>query len=136
MNEEREKDLSHEEQEALRGLAYEPGDSFGDEDRVVEALARRGLIRRSRPPILRRSIQVAAAAAVLLVTFFLGARYGRNAVEDGAPMVQPAEERGASSEFLLTKAGVESSPVIEEYRDEPDQPGNGGVLFPKVILLQ
>ncbi len=133
MTEEPREDLSPEEQKAFRSLR-EAQYSMSDEARIVKALERRGLIRSTLPRSWRWVIQAAAAAAVLAGTFFMGVEYGTRASRDIEPAVIPvADEEPAPSRFVQDRGTVEDPSDLDDYRDEPDRPGNGDVLFAKIV---
>jgi len=106
MNEERSEDLTREERAAFGSLSGTEAPSAEMEDRIVAALAERGLVRRepwwlrayrSVPPVPR----MAVAAASILIAFVVGVEYGKRSAEvpgtgtEGIPEVrldEPAEE--------------------------------------------
>ncbi|MBN2053388.1 hypothetical protein JW905_00615 [bacterium] len=123
-------ELSDEEQAAYRALSGVHCEAALHEDDVMAALRRRRLLRkpRYRLPLFART---AMATAVIIVTFILGVQYGRNtnpptssrqAVATGTP--GHATQFHRASEDLLATAN---------YRLEPDRPGNGMILFTKML---
>lgn len=76
MRDDEEQDLNPEEREIFRSLASGGALSGAVEDRIVQALQRRGLIRSSVPWFWRRWVQAAGLAAALSAAFLLGTQYG------------------------------------------------------------
>jgi hypothetical protein len=86
------------------------------------------------PRSLRWFVQAAAAAAVLAGAFFMGAEYGTRASKDVEPVLIPvAEEQPAPSRLVVNRKLIEDPTDLDDYRDEPDRPGNGDVLFAKIV---
>jgi anti-sigma-K factor RskA len=135
MTEDQNNDLTREEQEAFRSLAETRLHSISDEERIVRALQKRGLIKPSQSSrTWRWVVQATAAAAVLAGTFFVGVQYGSRSSTEVPPVVKPIrEERSTTSDFAVTRVLVEDPSVLEDYRDEPDRPGDGGTLLAKTI---
>jgi hypothetical protein len=134
MTEEQDKDLSREEQEAFHKLAETRYHSLSDEDRIVRTLRSLGYIRPSHRRMLRWFIQGAAAAAILIVTFLMGVQFGNRPREEITPVVKPTHDDHLTPSQLATeKADIEDPSVLEDYRDEPDRPGNGNALFAKTL---
>lgn len=130
MKEDQVDELSGEEQDAFRSLRETQNRSFGDEDRIVRALKERGLIRESSHSGRRWFVRVAAAAAVLAGTFFGGIQYGRQSNVPIDPVVLPVTgEQSEPIRRAIIRDTVEDPSILDEYRDEPDRPGNGKVLF-------
>jgi hypothetical protein len=134
MNEEERMKLSREEREALRSLSeirYHPG---VNEDRIVKALKKNGLIGQSGRRLPKLFIKAAAAAAVLAGTFLLGMQYGSRTPGYTEPMVKPIQESRPSDRNILVTRGEAADPtVLDEYRDEPDRPGDGGAIYAKYL---
>jgi hypothetical protein len=122
-------ELSREELEAFRSLRETRNQFFGNEDRIVSALKERGLIRSSTHRGRRWFVRAAAAAAVLAGTFFVGVQYGRQSSAPIDPVVTPAtHEQSEPIRRAIDRDTVEDPSILDEYRDEPDRPGNGKVL--------
>jgi hypothetical protein len=122
-------ELSREELEAFRSLRETPNRSFGNEDRIISALKEHGLIRSSSHRGHRWFVQAAAAAAVLAGTFFVGVQYGRQSRVPINPVVTPAiHEQSEPIRPTIDRDTVEDPSILDEYRDEPDRPGNGKVI--------
>jgi len=108
--------------------------SLSDEDRIVKALRKRGYIRPSRRRALRWFIQTVAAAAILIATFLTGVQFGNRSTKEMAPVVKPVrEDRSTQSELATEKTIIEDPSVLDDYRDEPDRPGNGNALLAKSL---
>jgi hypothetical protein len=134
MTEKRDNDLSREEQEAFHKLAGMCYHSLSDEDRIVKALRKRGFIRPSRRQTLRWFVQTLAAAAILIVTFLMGVRVGDRSSEEITPVVKPVrEDHSTPSKLATDKTIIEDSSVLDDYRDEPDRPGNVNALLAKTL---
>jgi hypothetical protein len=122
-------ELSREEMEAFRSLKETRNQSLGNEDLIVSALKTRGLIRSSTHRGHRWFVRTAAAAAVLAGTFFVGVQYGRKSSVPIDPVVTPAtREQSEPIRQTIDRGTVEDPSILDEYRDEPDRPGNGKVL--------
>jgi hypothetical protein len=133
MTEDQRDDLSQEEQKAFRSLR-EIQRSIGNEERIVKTLKKRGLIHSSMPRSLRWLVQAAAAVAVLAGAFFMGAEYGTRTSKDIEPVLIPvSEEQPAPSRLVVNRKLIEDPTDLDDYRDEPDRPGNGDVLFAKIV---
>jgi hypothetical protein len=135
MNDEGRDDLSREEREAFRSLAeisFHPG---VNEDRIVMALRSKGLIGPSRRRLRSLFMKAAAAAAILAGAFLLGMQYGSHQPGQPEPMVKPVHEaRPSGSDVLVTRGGTSEHAdptVLDDYRDEPDRPGDGGSIYAK-----
>ncbi len=133
MNEEDRNDLSREEREALRSLSeirYHPG---VNEDRIVKALRKKGLVGPARSRFSKLFVKAVAAAAVLAGTFLLGVQYGSRPAGQQTPVVTPIHEfRSSGGDVLVTRGevvGTGDPTVLDEYRDEPDRPGDGGAIY-------
>lgn len=125
-------DLTREEQEAFRSLADKHHYSKGEEDRIVRALQRHGLVKAPPKRAWRWFGQAAAAAAVLAVTFFLGMEYGSKPETVKNSVIKPVRESSHPVQKLVVpKNHVEDSSALEDYRDEPDHPGNGTIIVVK-----
>jgi hypothetical protein len=107
MSEHRSDDLTPEEARAFRLLSESRGPSDRSEDRIIEELRQRGLIRPRRVPFARLA-QGLALAASLAVAFLLGAQYGRTREVDRAPVAQPdAAVESVSGGALATGTALE-----------------------------
>jgi hypothetical protein len=124
---------SREEREALLRLAETEVDPGIDEERIVRALRRRGLIRPSLPRLRRWMVQATAAAALLGVTFLLGVRYGRNVRPAALPTATPAGEQAVSPRGDDPRGLSRDPETLEDYRDEPDRPGDERILLAKAL---
>jgi hypothetical protein len=132
MTEHRDEELSREELEAFRSLAEIRRLPTRDEDRIVRALRKRGLIKPSHRRVWHRFAQAAAIAAVLVVTFYLGMEYGSHSANSVGSNLEPAREATPATDDLLTTRTPPQIPSsLEDYRDEPDPPETGRVLFAK-----
>jgi hypothetical protein len=109
--------------------------SVSDEERIVKSLRKQGLIRSPRFKMFRRVFQAAAVAAVLIATFMMGAQYGRRAVTtETIPVVKPVrDDHLAPSQLTSSDIVTEDPSALDDYRDEPDRPDNGGTLFAKTL---
>jgi hypothetical protein len=100
-------ELSPEESEAFRLLAESRNPVVTDEDRIVRALRKRGLLRepKSRFALYAKGLAIAAS---VIAAFLLGTQFGRTE----QPVVQPVAEprpaaRTSAAEVLLTEASLD-----------------------------
>ncbi len=138
MNREAKNDLTPCEKQALRSLGTVDLYSRREEDRVARSLREQGLLRRTPSLGWNRFVKLTAAAAALIVSFYLGAQFGGRSGSESVPVVNPAEDRqdslAPSSDILLTKSTTGQDRVLfPYYRDEPDHPAAETAILAKEI---
>ena len=128
-------ELSPHEREGLRSLSEVNLYSRREEDRIANSLRERGLLRRTPSLGWDRFVKVTAAAAALIVSFYLGAQFGGRSGSESVPVVNPTEDRqdslAPSSDYFLTKSSGDDRYLFPYYRDEPDHPADEAATLAK-----
>ncbi|NNE08863.1 MAG: hypothetical protein HKN20_09925 [Gemmatimonadetes bacterium] len=137
MNREPKNDLTQSEKQALRSLGTVDLYSRREEDRVARSLREQGLLRRTPSLGWNRFARLTAAAAALIVSFYLGAQFGGRSGSESVPVVNPTEDRqdslAPSADILLTKSSGRDRVLFPYYRDEPDHPAAESAILAKEI---
>lgn len=136
-NREAKNDLTPSEKKALRSLGDVGLYSRREEDRVTSSLREQGLLRRTPSLGWNRFVRLTAAAAALIVSFYLGAQFGGRSGSESVPVVNPTEDRqdtlAGFSDLLLTKSAGQDRALFPYYRDEPDHPAAETAILAKGI---
>ncbi|MFC1852675.1 hypothetical protein ACFL27_20950 [candidate division CSSED10-310 bacterium] len=129
--------LTDEERQAFQALREGNYYSRKNEDRIVKTLKKQGLIQSSPRPGFQNFLWLATAAAALILTFMLGVQYGRQIVPQPSPAIEHVETKKIPSvpdlDMPRSPKVANNQLPVEDYRDEPDRPGNENELFAKTL---
>lgn len=117
MNDDRYKELSDTERDAMRLMATGPVPRDGLEDDTVRVLSHHGLIRsRKRGVLMKVSMAVGAMLAVALV-FVAGVTVGKRGGDEAATLAQQGEKQYMLL-LYMTSSGKEASAAADEPKSE------------------
>ena len=119
-------DLTPREREALRDLADTSNVyDLAQEERVVRALADRGLLRMNRRTPWVPVVRIGVAAAALFMAFWIGTEYGKSSSAYVSPEMQQSPVEGEVTDEpgeTFRRVTADEPAAFTYYRDEPDFP--------------